>query len=118
MKKVIKVGVMPLDEFQKRTIAIAEGRYKPRASDPKIWFTSLRSLAELLSEGNQELLDVIRKEKPVSLAELSQLTGRAVPNLSRTLKRMEQHGIVELKKADHSLRPIVKAERFEIRASV
>lgn len=118
MKKVIKVGVMSLKDFQKRTIAIAEGRFKPKPGDPKIWFTSLRSLAELLSEGNQELLDIIRKEKPGSLAELSQLSGRAVPNLSRTLKRMEQHGIVELRKTDHAIRPVVKAARFEIHASV
>ncbi len=118
MKKVIRIGVISLEDFRKRTIAIAEGRYKPKASEPKIWFTSLKSLAEILSEGNKELLDVIREEKPDSLAELAQLTGRAVPNLSRTLKRMEQHGIVELKKVDHTIRPVVRAESFEINARV
>lgn len=118
MKKIIKVGVMPYAEYRKRTIAIAAGQYKPKVGEPKIWFASLKSLAEVLSEGNKELLDVIREQKPVSLAALSQLTGRAVPNLSRTLKKMEQHGIVELRKSDHSVRPIVKAERFEISAFV
>ena len=29
--KVIKVGIMPLDQFKKRTIAIAKGEYKPMA---------------------------------------------------------------------------------------
>ncbi len=118
MKKVIKIGVMSLEDFRKRTIAIAEGRYKPKAGEPKIWFTSLKSLAETLSEGNKALLDLIREEKPDSLAELAELTGRAVPNLSRTLRRMEQHGIVELQKVDHSIRPVVRAKSFEISARV
>lgn len=118
MKKVIKVGVMSFEDFRRRSIDIAAGRHKPKANEPRIWFESLKSLAEVLSEGNQELLDVIRREKPVSLAELSQMTGRAVPNLSRTLRKMEQHGIVELRKEDHSIKPIVMAERFEVRAEI
>jgi len=118
MKKVIKVGVMSYEDFRKRTIDIAAGRYKPKANEPRIWFESLKSMAGVLSVSNRALLDVIRREKPVSLAELSQLTGRAVPNLSRTLRRMERHGIVELEKVDHSIRPVVRAESFEIKAHV
>ncbi len=54
--KVIRVGIMPLEAFKKRTIAIAKGEYKPKADEPKIWFPSMKSLAHILSEDNQELL--------------------------------------------------------------
>ncbi|HEX7047928.1 MAG TPA: MarR family transcriptional regulator [Gammaproteobacteria bacterium] len=118
MKKIIRIGVMSLEDFRKRTIAIAGGKYKPKASEPKIWFASLKPLAAIFSEGNKELLAVIREEKPESLTDLAQLTGRTVPNLSRTLRRMEQHGIVELKKVGHSIRPVVRAKSFEISARV
>ncbi len=28
--KVVKVGIMPFEDFKKRTIAIAKGQYKPK----------------------------------------------------------------------------------------
>ncbi len=31
----VKVGIMPLAEFKKRTIAIAKGEYKPKKLNPK-----------------------------------------------------------------------------------
>lgn len=58
--KVVKVGIMPLDEFKKRSIAIAKGKYKPKKDEPKIWFRSMKSLAHVLSEENQDLLKLIR----------------------------------------------------------
>ena len=43
---------------------------------------------------NRERLETIRRTSPQSLAELAERTGRKKPNLSRTLKTMEQHGLV------------------------
>jgi predicted transcriptional regulator len=51
-KKLLKVGIMPYRDMKVRTIAIARGRYKPSPGEPKVWFTSLRSLASVLSEEN------------------------------------------------------------------
>lgn len=48
--KVAIVGVMSFDDFKKHTIAIAKGEYKPKKNDPKIWFSSIKSLAHVLSE--------------------------------------------------------------------
>jgi hypothetical protein len=28
--KVVKIGIMPLEDFKKRTIAIAKGEFKPK----------------------------------------------------------------------------------------
>lgn len=50
MSKKITIGIMPQDKIRERMLAIARGEYKPKASDPKIWFTSMKSLAEVLSD--------------------------------------------------------------------
>lgn len=89
---------MPMEEFKQRTIAIAKGLYTPKRNEPKIWFSSMKSLASVLSEENQALLRLISEEKPQSIAELEPLTGRRVNNLLRTLRMMENYGLVKLEK--------------------
>ena len=98
LKKAI-VGIMSLDRYKERTIAIARGQYKPKKREPKIWFTSIKSLASVLSEENQKLLKLIIKEEPQSVSELEILTGRKANNILRTLRKMEQYGLVELRES-------------------
>ena len=112
--KTIKVGIMSKEEYKKRTIAIARGEYKPKKDEPKVWFESIKSLAQILSNENQKLLQIIIKNQPKSLTELEKLTGRAKSNLSRTLKTLQRYGIVELLKVKNSLIPKVKATSFNV----
>ena len=58
--KIIKVGIASQEEIRERMLAIAKGEFKPKPSDPRIWFTSMRSLSQVLSDKNRALLDVIR----------------------------------------------------------
>lgn len=58
--KIIKVGIASQEEIRERMLAIAKGEFKPKPSDPRIWFTSMRSLSQVLSDENRALLDVIR----------------------------------------------------------
>jgi len=44
-QKPIAIGVMTQDKLRQRALAIARGDYKPKASDPKIWFTSMKAVA-------------------------------------------------------------------------
>ena len=48
----------------------------------------------LLTPETRRLLSVIRDLKPQSVAELVQATGRAQPNLTRTLAKLEAAGFV------------------------
>jgi len=50
--KTILIGIMPQEKIRERTLAIAKGEYKPKANEPKIWFTSIASVAQVLSEDN------------------------------------------------------------------
>src|SRR5690554_6375486 len=67
-----------------------------------IWFDSLKSVAHVLSKENQHLLKVIAEQQPQSVTELATLTGRAVSDVSRTLKTLESAGIVQLLKSYNS----------------
>ena len=117
MNKRIQIGIMPQDKIRERMLAIARGEFKPKASDPKIWFTSMKSLAEVLSDENRALLKVIQISQPESISGLAELTGRKQSNLSRTLKTMSSYGLVEMVKENRHVRPIAKATEFEILAA-
>lgn len=97
---ILKVGIASFDDFRARSLAIARGEYKTRADEPKIWFHSIESFAKVLSEPNRELLALIARTQPASLDELAQRTQRAPSNLSRTLKRMAELGLVRFEKGE------------------
>jgi len=113
-KNIIKVGIMSKEQYKKRTIAIAKGEYIPKKDEPKVWFESIKSMSQILSSQNQELLKVIIENRPKSLKELEELTGRAKSNLSRTLKTLERYGIVELHKINNAIVAEVKATQFNV----
>ena len=112
--KAIKIGIMPQEQIRARVLAIARGEIKARPSDPKIWFTSMKSLAEVLSDDNRTLLKVIRDIRPDSVTSLAAATGRKPGNLSRTLKTMSHYGIVEMRREKKMVRPIANATEFQI----
>ncbi len=117
--KTLKIGIASYEAMKARTMAIARGEYKPRADEPKVWFTSIESVAKVLSEGNRELLHVIATRRPQSLDELATLTGRHKTNLSRTLHTMEKYGIVELKRGERGrVAPTVTHDRFTVEAAL
>lgn len=92
----LKIGIAPIEDYKARTLAIARGQYKPGPDEPKVWFQSLDVLAKILSPVNRELLKLINRTQPESLDELAERTGRAVSNLSRTLRTMERYQLVRL----------------------
>lgn len=115
--KTIVIGVMPQEKIRMRILAIARGEYKPKPGEPKVWFTSMKSLAEVLSDENRALLKVIMETKPESISALAEATGRKPGNLSRTLETMSHYGIVEMRREKQHVRPIAKATEFRIIAA-
>ena len=113
-KKTIKIGIISRKNYKKRTLAIAKGEYKTKRGEPKVWFESVQSLAQVLSSENQELLRIIDEKKPKSLKELEAVSGRKRSNLSRTLKTMSRYGIVDLVKQERTVKPVVKATDFKV----
>ena len=95
------------------TIGI-KGQIQNPTNQVDVWFDSLKSIASVLSEENQHLLKTIADKKPENITELSLLTGRAVSNLSRTIKTLEKHGLIDLESYGKSIRPRVKYNNFNI----
>lgn len=112
MGKAVRVGIISKDDFIARTIAIAKGEYRPAIDEPKMWFESIKSFAQLLGDENQELLQIIDEVKPDNMKQLVEMTGRKASNLSRTLHSLEARGIIKLEKNGKEVKPVALATSF------
>lgn len=113
--KILKIGIISKQDYINRTVAIAKGEYTPKKDEPKVWFESIKSMAQVLSNENQELLKLIVKHKPSSITELERISHRKKANLSRTLKTLEKYNIVDLPKTSQgTIAPKVRATDFEV----
>lgn len=79
--------------------AVARGEQPAPADAAKPSFNSVDAVVRLLTPENRALLALIRDHKPQSVAELVQMSGRAQPNLTRTLAKMEAAGFITMKDA-------------------
>ena len=124
MKHIKIQGHASLREEMK---AVARGERLAAKDAGGTTFDSVEALLRLLTPRNRELLAIIRDKKPQSIAELAELTGRAQPNLTRTLGKLAAIGFVRLKNVDrrkvptttiHSLRinidPFSQNDRLEL----
>lgn len=117
--KTLIVGIASYEQIKQRSIAIACGKYKPKKDEPKVWFTSIESLAQVLSTENKLLLEIIKTQEPESITELAELAGRKVSNTSRTLKNMKQYGLVDFKEGRHrAMRPVLPYENLRIKHDI
>ncbi|MDX2507765.1 MAG: transcriptional regulator [Gammaproteobacteria bacterium] len=96
---------------------IAAGRVVPKCGSPKIWFHSIKSHAEVLSDNNRELLKIIADEEPETINELAQLSGRQPSNLGRTLKTFKRYGFIKMGKTARTKKSIAKVIDFDILVS-
>ncbi|MEN5083116.1 helix-turn-helix domain-containing protein [Bosea sp. TWI1241] len=110
----LRVGIADYEEMKARTMRIARGEEKPKPDEPKVWFTSTESFAKVLSAGNRELLRIIAEQAPGSVEELSDITGRAKSNLSRTLKTMVGYGLIRMERSGRKLAPKVIHDRVAL----
>jgi predicted transcriptional regulator len=67
---ILKVGIATLEQYKARTMSIARGEYVPSGDEPKVWFQSLETLAQVLSDKNRALLALIAKTQPESLIDV------------------------------------------------
>ena len=60
------------------------------------------------------MLSLIRDRKPQSVAELVALTGRAQPNLTRTLAKLEAAGFIRMKVVGRRKTPSIAVRRIVV----
>ena len=90
-----------------RAVARGERAPAPRPAAP---------LLAALSPEAIELLGVVLRERPASVAEVVRLTGRSQPNISRSLQQLAGHGLVRLVRIGREVRPepLVRALRIDL----
>ncbi|MEA2740641.1 MAG: hypothetical protein QOH05_3948 [Acetobacteraceae bacterium] len=75
---------------------------------------SAEAVIRLLTPENRDLLRTIRDAKPQSVAELARLTGRAEPNLLRTLGKLEAFGLLDMRMVERRRVPTVRVGKLHV----
>lgn len=79
-----------------RGVACGERRASPLPAGP---------LLAVLSRESLDLLGILLRRHPASITELVSMTGRAQPNVSRSLRTLAAHGLVRLVREGREVRP-------------
>ncbi|WMY76540.1 transcriptional regulator [Buttiauxella selenatireducens] len=109
-----RIGIMQNELIQKHMLAIVSGKYQRAPDEPKIWFTSLNALGQILNPENIALLRLIAEHQPETITELAALSNRQLSNLSVTLQTLNGYGFVDLIKTGRKVTPKALFTDFEI----
>ncbi len=94
--------------------AVARGERRAPSDASKPSFNSVEAVVRLLTPDNRRLLALIRDQKPATVAELVAVTGRAQPNLTRTLAKLEAAGFITMKTVGRRKTPSVAVKRIVV----
>ena len=106
--------VQNLRTLREEMKAVARGERQAPANARKASFNSVEAVVRLLTPDNRRLLCLIRDRKPQSVAELVALTGRAQPNLTRTLAKLEAAGFIRMKIVGRRKAPSAAIKRIVV----
>lgn len=89
---------IPLTELREemRAVARAERQASPLPAAP---------LLAALSHDALDLLGILLRDRPASVTALVALTGRAQPNVSRSLQLLAKHRLIRLAREGREVRP-------------
>jgi predicted transcriptional regulator len=71
-------------------------------------------LSTLSSPGNLDLLRIINQERPASVSQLAERTGRAQSNVSRSLQVLARYGLIRLERDGKEVRPVPLARSVDV----
>lgn len=109
-----KYKVQNLRSLRNEMKSVARGERPAPAAAAKPSFNSVDAIVRLLTPENRALLALIRDRKPQSVAELVQMSGRAQPNLTRTLAKLESAGFITMKAVGRRKAPSVAVKKIVV----
>ena len=108
------IKMQSLRSLREQMKAVARGERRAPADAGRPSFNSVRAVVRLLTPENRQLLALIRDRKPHSVAALVTLTGRAQPNLTRTLAKLEAAGFITMKTVGRRKTPSVAVKKIVV----
>ena len=109
-----RMKVQNLRSLREEMKAVARGQQPAPVDARTPSFNSVAAVVRLLTPENRRLLTVIRDRKPRSVADLVQLTGRAQPNLTRTLAKLEAAGFITITTLGRRKAPSATVKRIVV----
>lgn len=109
-----KARIQNLQSLREEMKAVARGERLAPPGARRASFNSVEAIVRLLTPENRRLLSLIRDRKPQSVAELVALTGRAQPNLTRTLAKLEAAGFIRMKVVGRRKAPSTAVRRIVV----
>ena len=109
-----KLKIQNLRSLREEMTAVARGERAAPADAGKPSFNSVEAVVRLLTPQNRRLLAIIRDHKPGSVAELVAMTGRAQPNLTRTLAKLEAAGFIKITTTGRRKAPSVAIKKIVV----
>lgn len=109
-----KYKIQSLAELEAEMKAVARGKKKAPADAAHPSFNSVEAVLRLLTPENRLLLAIMRDRKPASIAALAKMSGRAAPNLTRTLGKLQAAGFVEMKTVKKQKMPVPIVSRLRV----
>jgi predicted transcriptional regulator len=106
--------IQSLDSLEREMRSVARGERSAPADAAKPSFNSVDVVVRLLTPENRRLLALIRDREPQSVTELVEMTGRAQPNLTRTLAKLEAVGFIRMKLVGRRKAPSVVVKRIVV----
>lgn len=108
------IKVQSLRSLRDEMRAVARGTRPAPADAGKPSFNSVEAVIRLLTPANRRLLAMIRDRKPRSVADLVQMTGRAQPNLTRTLAKLEAAGFITMRTVGRRKAPTASIKKIVV----
>ncbi len=109
-----KAKIEHLQALREEMKAVARGERRAPSDASRPSFNSIEAVVRLLTPDNRRLLALIRDRKPKSVAELVAMSGRAQPNLTRTLAKLEAAGFIRMTSVGRRKAPSVTVQRIVV----
>lgn len=106
--------VQSQSSLRQEMLDVARGKRSAPADASRPSFNSVAVIVGLLTHENRQLLALIRDRKPASVGELARLSGRAQPNVTRTLAKLEAAGFITMTSEGRRKMPTTSIRRITI----
>ncbi len=111
---MVEYRVQSHESLKREMMAVARGEQRAPKNAALPSFNSIEALTRLLTPENRALLATIRDRKPQSISELAEMTGRAQPNLTRTLAKLEAVGFVRMRVVNRRKVPTASVRKLHV----